>query len=117
MQSILREEAKNLFCVAVTVKVKAGQGTAFLEEARKNREGTRQESGNVRFDVLRSATPANEGEVEQFFLWEVYRTPDDFAAHQQTPHYYAFRDNVADMMAEPRVGMRYTPVYADAWEE
>lgn len=105
-----------MYCVMVTCKVKPGQGEAFLEEARKNREGTRREPGNVRFDVLRSATPPAEGEVEQFFLLEVYRTPEDFAAHQQTPHYFAFRDNVAEMMAEPRQGVRYVTVHADPWE-
>lgn len=105
-----------MYVVCVTVKVKPGMGAAFLEEARKNREGTRKEPGNVRFDVLKSATPPGDGEIEQFFLLEVYRTPEDFAAHQQTPHYFAFRDNVAEIMAEPRQGVRYVPVHADTWE-
>ena len=29
---------------------------------------------------------------------------EDAAAHKQTPHYAAWRDAVADMMAEPRRG-------------
>jgi autoinducer 2-degrading protein len=105
-----------MYVVCVTVKVKPGMGEAFLEEACKNREGTRTEPGNVRFDVLKLATPPGEGDIEQFFLLEVYRAPEAFAEHQQTPHYLTFRDNVAEMMAEPRQGVRYVPVHADPWE-
>jgi (4S)-4-hydroxy-5-phosphonooxypentane-2,3-dione isomerase len=105
-----------MYIVCVTVKVKPGKGEAFLEAARKNREGTRKEPGNLRFDVLKAAAPSADGEIESFFLFEVYRTPEDFAAHQQTAHYFAFRDEVAEWMAEPRQGMRYVPVHADSWE-
>lgn len=105
-----------MYCVMVTVRCKPGTGEAFLEAARKNRESSRKEPGNLRFDVLKSATPAGEGEIESFFLLEVYRTPEDFTAHQQTAHYFAFRDEVAEMMAEPRQGLRYVPVYADPWK-
>ena len=66
--------------------------------------------------MLRLAAPAAEGEPEQFLLYEVYRTPEDFAAHQQTPHYLAWRDAVAPLLAEPRQGVRYVSVYPDPWE-
>ena len=78
-----------MYVACVTVKVLSGQGDAFLDATRKNHEGTRREPGNLRYDVLRQATPPGAGEAEQFFLYEVYRTPEDFAAHQQTPHYLA----------------------------
>jgi autoinducer 2-degrading protein len=99
--------------VCVTVKVKPGEGDAFLEIVRKNREATRLEPGNIRFDVLRGANPPTEGEPEEFFLFEVYHAHEDFTAHQQTPHYLAFRDAVADLMAEPRRGMHYIPADTD----
>ena len=99
--------------VCVTVKVKPGMGDAFLEATKKNRAETRRESGNIRFDILRSAEDSAPGEIENFFLFEVYKTREDFAAHQQTPHYAAFRDEVADMMAEPRQGAHYVPADAD----
>jgi autoinducer 2-degrading protein len=104
-----------VYVVAVTVKVTPGNGDRFLEAARKNHEGTRQEPGNLRFDVLRAANPPAAGEPELFFLYEVYRTKDDFAAHQQTPHYFAFRDEVADIMAEPRQGVHFESVHPDPW--
>ncbi|GAB4461917.1 MAG: (4S)-4-hydroxy-5-phosphonooxypentane-2,3-dione isomerase [Armatimonadaceae bacterium] len=102
-----------MFVVWVTVKVKPGMGEQFVAEAKKNREGTRQEPGNLRFDILRANTDAEPGEPELFYLLEAYKSPEDFAAHQQTPHYFAFRDNVADLMTEPRAGIRAVPVDAD----
>ena len=99
--------------VCVTVLVKPGQGEDFLEAARLNRENTRQEAGNIRFDVLRGTKSENADDPEPFFLFEVYRTAEDFAFHQQTAHYFAFRDSVAGMMAQPRQGVRYAPVFAD----
>jgi autoinducer 2-degrading protein len=105
-----------MYGVFVICKIKPGMGEAFREAALRDREGTRTEPGNVRFDVLRAAAPVEEGEPEVFYLSEVYRSPEDFAAHQQTPHYHRFRDETVEMMAEPRQGLRYVPVHADPWE-
>jgi len=105
-----------VYVAAVTVKVVPGQGEAFLEATRRNREGTRTEPGNVRYDVLRLAAPPGENEPEQFLLYEAYRTPEDFTVHQQTPHYLAWRDAVAPLMAEPRQGVRYLSVYPEPWD-
>ena len=99
--------------VCVTVKVKPGQGEAFLAAAGRNRAETRKEPGNIRFDVLRAADSPKPGAIDLFFLFEVYLTRADFTAHQQTPHYLAFRDEVAEMMAEPRQGVHYVPADAD----
>jgi len=104
-----------MYVVAVTCKIVSGQGEAFLAATRLNHEGTRTEPGNVRWDVLRLAAPPGAGEPEQFLLYEVYRTPEDFAAHQQTPHYLRWRDAVAPMMDEPRQGVRYVSVYPEPW--
>ena len=105
-----------MYVVAVTVKIVPGQGAAFLAATRRNHENTRTEPGNVRFDVLRLAdTPAAEGQPEQFLLYEVYLSPEDFTLHQQTPHYLVWRDAVAPLLAEPRQGVRYTSVYPEPW--
>lgn len=105
-----------MYVAGVSVKVLPGRGAEFLEATRLNREGTRREPGNVRYDVLRGATAPAQGEPEIFFLYEVYRSPEDFAAHQQTPHYLHWRDAVAPLMAEPRQGLRYLSVFPDPWE-
>lgn len=112
-----------MYVVAVTVRVVPGQGKAFLEATRRNRDGTRTEPGNVRYDVLRLAAPPAEqtdnetgNEPEQFLLYEAYRSANDFAAHQQTPHYLVWREAVAPLMAHPRQGVRYLSVFPDPWE-
>ncbi len=46
-------------------------------------------------------------------LVEVYRTPEDTAKHKETAHYQAWRDAVADMMAEPRSSIKYTNLFPD----
>jgi quinol monooxygenase YgiN len=46
-------------------------------------------------------------------LVEVYRDENAAAAHKETQHYKEWRDTVADMMAEPRKGIRYANVFPD----
>jgi autoinducer 2-degrading protein len=43
----------------------------------------------------------------RFVLIEGYRTPEAPAAHKATAHYAAWRDAVADLMAEPRTSVKY----------
>jgi autoinducer 2-degrading protein len=105
-----------MYIVCVTVVVKPGDSDAFVEATQRNYRGTRREPGNVRFDILRQATPPKPGQPEHFFLYEVYCSESDFTAHQQTPHYLRWRDEVAPMMAEPRESARYTAVFPE-WEE
>ena len=64
------------------------------------------EPGVLRFDVIQDqADPAH------VVLVEVYRDDDAPAAHKLTPHYAAWRDSVAEMMAAPRASTRYSAVF------
>lgn len=92
-----------MYVVCVTVFVTPENVEDFITATRLNHEATRQEPGNVRFDTLQA-----EGDPTRFFLYEVYRSPDDFAAHQKTPHYLTWRETVAPWMAQPRQGVRHT---------
>ena len=83
----------------VYVRVLPGQLDAFLEATRANHEGSVREPGNCRFDVLRD--PADP---TRFVLYEAYVDAAAAAAHKTMPHYLAWRDRVAPMMAEPRRG-------------
>ena len=38
-----------------------------------------------------------------------------FRKHQQTPHYLAWREKVASMMATPRIGEKYANLFPDPW--
>lgn len=99
-----------MYVVCVRVHVKPDRIEDFSAAILENARATRREAGNLRFDVLQEET-----DPARFFLYEVYRTPDDFAAHQKTPHYLEFKDGVADWMAEPRAGTRHRSLFpADA---
>jgi len=95
-----------MFVVCVTVHVKPGHEQDFIEATLQNGRRTRREVGNVRFDVLQAVDP-----LTQFFLYEVYRTPDDFKTHQQTEHYLRWKATVADWMAQPRVGVKHQSLF------
>jgi (4S)-4-hydroxy-5-phosphonooxypentane-2,3-dione isomerase len=72
---------------------------AFIEATRLNHEASIREDGNRRFDVLRdTADPCD------FLLYEAYLDAASAAAHKDTAHYQAWRETVAPMMAQPRVG-------------
>ena len=80
-----------MYVVSVTVNVKPSFVEQFVEATLDNARNTRQEPGNVRFDVLQA-----EEEPTRFLLYEAYRGKDDFTAHQQTEHYLRWKQTVAD---------------------
>ncbi|NLN75099.1 MAG: antibiotic biosynthesis monooxygenase [Armatimonadetes bacterium] len=86
----------------VHIKVKPEYVDDFIEASLNNSRASVEESGNLRFDVLQSAD-----DPTRFVLYEAYETAEDAVAHKGTDHYLLWRDTVADMMAEPRQGLRY----------
>jgi autoinducer 2-degrading protein len=90
----------------VHVHVKPGHAEEFIEATRLNHEASVAEPGNRRFDVLRSPD-----EPDRFVLYEAYADAESAAAHKQTAHYLAWRDTVADWMAEPRRGVPYQGLF------
>ncbi|EIJ35576.1 antibiotic biosynthesis monooxygenase [Thiothrix nivea] len=92
--------------VHVHVHVKPEYIDAFIAACQLNHENSTQEPGNRRFDILQSNENPNK-----FVLYEAYASAEDAAAHKQTAHYAAWRDTVADMMAEPRKGVGYNGLF------
>ena len=97
-----------MFIVHVFVKVKEDQIEAFKQASLENARSSIQEPGIARFDVIQQKDDAS-----QFVLVEVYRTTDDPTKHKETAHYAAWRDAVADMMAEPRYSIKYDNIFPD----
>jgi quinol monooxygenase YgiN len=95
-----------MYVVAVTVYVKAEFVNRFIEASLVNARNTRKEPGNARFDVSRS-----EEDPNRFLFYEAYHLKDDFVKHQQTPHYFAWKDAVAEWMAQPRVGVKHHSLF------
>ena len=71
---------------------------AFKAASLANAEGSRQEPGVTRFDVLQQVD-----DPTRFVLYEEYRDTEATQAHKQTAHYLAWREAVAELMATPRV--------------
>jgi len=94
--------------VHVHVRVKPDCIEAFRAASVENARNSVKEPGIARFDVVQQAD-----DPTRFILVEVYRTPDDPARHKETAHYAKWRDTVAEMMAEPRTGIKYTNVFPD----
>lgn len=94
--------------VHVHVHVKPDCIEAFRDASIENARNSVREPGIARFDVVQQTD-----DPTRFVLVEVYRTPDDPARHKDTAHYATWRDTVAEMMAEPRTGIKYTNVFPD----
>jgi autoinducer 2-degrading protein len=95
-----------MYVVAVTIFVKAEHLDAFKAATLDNAVNTRREANNIRFDVLQA-----EEDPNRFLLYEVYRSKDDFAAHQKTEHYLRWKNGVADFMAQPRQGVKHHAIF------
>jgi autoinducer 2-degrading protein len=102
-----------MFVMAVTVFVEPSKVDDFVEAILDNARASREEPGNLRFDVVQS-----RDDPARFLLYEVYLTEEDFRTHQRTPHYLRFRERVAAWMARPREGVAHTSLFPtddDAW--
>jgi len=99
--------------VHVHVHVKPEYIEAFRAATLENARNSVQEPGVVRFDVIQQ-----EDNPTRFILVEIYRDDAAPAAHKATAHYAAWRDTVAEMMAEPRSSTRYRAVFPEpaGWE-
>jgi autoinducer 2-degrading protein len=90
----------------VQVRIRPGQVGDFLAATLVNARASLAEPGVLRFDVIQ-----DEADTAHVVLVEVYRDADASAAHKLTPHYAAWRDAVAEMMAEPRASTRFSAVF------
>ena len=95
-----------MYVVCVTVYVAQGQGDAFLQATFENARQSREEPGNVRFDVLQAPD-----DPTRFVLYEAYADASAAGAHKETAHYRVWREAVAPMMAEPRRGESLVGLY------
>jgi autoinducer 2-degrading protein len=95
-----------MLIVHVHVRVRPGCAGDFLAATRVNAQASLGEPGVLRFDVIQDAA-----DPDHVVLVEVYRDDDAAAAHKREPHYAAWRDAVAVMMAEPRSSARFSAVF------
>ncbi|MBI2331076.1 MAG: antibiotic biosynthesis monooxygenase [Chloroflexi bacterium] len=94
--------------VLVHVHVKPEVVEAFKQASLENASNSVKEEGIARFDVIQQAD-----DPTRFILVEVYKTTEAQSAHKETAHYLKWRDTVADMMAEPRQGIKYGNIFPE----
>ena len=97
-----------MYIVLVHVRVKADDVPAFVNATLDNAKCSILEPGIIRFDVVRE-----QEDPTKFILIEVYHTAEDALKHKDTGHYLRWRDTVAEMMAEPRKGVKYIDIFPD----
>jgi quinol monooxygenase YgiN len=97
-----------MLATLVHIHVKPECVEAFKVATLENARNSVKEPGIARFDMLQQAE-----DPTRFTLVEVYRTAEAPAQHKETAHYKLWRDTVADMMAEPRLGVRHATVFPD----
>lgn len=71
-----------MYVQIVHLRVKPGHVEDFIDAFRINYEGTRQEPGNVQFDLLQHQEDKN-----QFTVYEVFESAHALAQHRETEHY------------------------------
>ena len=92
----------------VSIHVKPGHAEEFVEAFRINYEGTRQEPGNLRFDVLRNPEDEN-----RFTVYEVFRSPEALDEHRKTSHYQECVRRIDPIIIGPRAKTFYNVEMAD----
>jgi (4S)-4-hydroxy-5-phosphonooxypentane-2,3-dione isomerase len=92
--------------VLVHVHIKPEFVEVFKQAVVENASQSIKEDGITRFDVIQQAD-----DPTRFVLVEIYKTAEASAAHKETAHYLKWRDTVAEMMAEPRQGIKYTNIF------
>ena len=92
----------------VSINVKPGHAAEFLEAFRINYEGTRQEPGNLRFDVLR-----NPDDEHSFVIYEVFRSNEALDEHRKTAHYQECVRRIDPILTGPRTKTFYQAEMAD----
>src|SRR5262245_8122123 len=97
-----------MLIVLVHVNVKSEFVEEFKRVTIENASNSVKEAGIARFDVIQ-----HTDDPTKFTLVEVYKTADAPVAHKETIHYVQWRDMVAEMMAEPRQGIKYTNIFPE----
>jgi quinol monooxygenase YgiN len=95
-----------MLVVHVHITVKPECVAPFREATIANARESLKEPGIARFDFMQQSDAP-----DKFVIVEAYRNTDAPARHKETRHYQTWRDTVAPMMAEPRVGLRFTNVH------
>lgn len=94
-----------MYHVVVRIEARPDKIQQLLELAAYNSGCSRQEPGNLRFDVMQQVD-----QPLKIALYEVYTDEAAFKAHQQTAHYARWKSEVELYQAGPRASEKYATV-------
>lgn len=97
-----------MLVIHVHIKVKEKHIEMFKTISMENAKKSMLEPGIVRFDILQ-----NNEEPTRFVLNEIYRNLEATAAHKETLHYKKWRDEMENLMSEPRFSEKLTNIFPD----
>lgn len=88
-----------MFAVTVSIRLHEGAAQGFMPLMERNaRQSLKDEPGCIRFDIC-----SDNQRPKDIFLYELYETPEAFQLHLKTPHFLAFDQETASMIAEKTV--------------
>lgn len=102
-----------MIVTCVYVYVKPDSVGNFIEATTENHVESVKEPGNLRFDLIQQAD-----DPTSFMIYEAYESEDAAASHKTTSHYLVWREVVKDLMADPRLGVKYNiilPIDRSKW--
>jgi (4S)-4-hydroxy-5-phosphonooxypentane-2,3-dione isomerase len=91
-----------MIVTCVYVHVKPEMISRFVTHTTENHNESVKEPGNLRFDLVQQAD-----DPCRFMLYEAFESEEAAAIHKTLEHYFRWRDAVNEMMAEPRMGVKY----------
>jgi autoinducer 2-degrading protein len=91
-----------MLVTCVYIHVKPDMVSRFIDVTTPNHKESVKEPGNLRFDLIRQVD-----DPSRFMLYEAYESEEAAANHKLTSHYLKWREDVKELMAEPREGIRY----------
>jgi autoinducer 2-degrading protein len=94
-----------MYHVVVRIDVKPEKVQDFIELATFNSRNSRQEPGNLRFDVIQQVD-----NPLRFALYEVYKDEAGFKSHQATEHYARWRREIDGLCSTPRSSDKFNTI-------
>lgn len=91
--------------VIVYISVKQEKIPEFIKCTQDNVQNSQKEPGIINFEFFQNAN-----EPTKFILIEQYKNKEASAQHKETRHYRVWRDEVVEMMAEPRQGIWFKKI-------
>lgn len=91
-----KEASQTMIVVHAKMQIQATARTQFLEEMKTLQAASRQEQGNISYELLEHTEQPNT-----YIMIEVWKDQEAIAAHNASSHFQAFVSQAPQFMAAP----------------